>query len=366
MSLGAELARLIRAAGPITIAHYMSEALANPRHGYYTTRDPFGAEGDFITAPEVSQMFGEMVGLWCVDLWERLGRPARFRLAEAGPGRGTLMRDALRAARVEPAFANAAHLHLIEVSPTLRDRQAETLAGVAVGSGPVWHAEFAAVPDDAPLILVSNELLDALPIHQYQRTLQGWRERLVDCVGENAFRVVLAAEPPEDLRHLPDAFAGAPIGAVVEISPAAHALIEQVARRVVATGGAALMVDIGRTESAPGETLQAVKRHAGHPVFERPGEADLAAYVDFAALIESARTAGARTFGPTTQGAFLEALGIGTRADRLQAGKPPAQAARIEAERRRLVDADQMGALFKAVAIADPKLAALAGFEAAP
>lgn len=366
MTLGAELARLIRAAGPITIAHYMSEALANPRLGYYTTRDPFGAEGDFITAPEVSQMFGEMVGLWCVDLWERLGRPARFHLAEAGPGRGTLIRDALRAARVQPAFTATAQLHLIEVSPTLRALQADALAGVAVGGGPTWHAEFATVPDDAPLILISNELLDALPIHQYQRTRQGWRERLVDCAGENAFRIVLAAEPPEDLRHLPAALAGAPIGAIAEISPAAHALIEQVARRVVATGGAALMIDIGRTESTPGETLQAVKRHAGHPVFERPGEADLAAYVDFAALVQSARAAGARTFGPTTQGAFLAALGIAARAGRLQAGKPPEQAARIDAERRRLVDADQMGALFKVVAIADPELAALAGFAAAP
>jgi NADH dehydrogenase [ubiquinone] 1 alpha subcomplex assembly factor 7 len=366
MSLGAELTRLIRASGPITIAHYMSEALANPRLGYYTTRDPLGAAGDFITAPEVSQMFGEMIGLWCVDLWERLGRPARFHLAEAGPGRGTLIRDALRAARLEPAFATAAHLHLIEVSPTLRAVQAEALAGVAVGGGPAWHAEFAAVPDDAPVILVSNEFLDALPIHQYQRTLHGWRERLVDCAGENAFRVVLAAEPPEDLRHLPDALAGAPIGAVAEVSPAAHALIEQIARRVAAAGGAALMIDIGRTESAPGETLQAVKRHAGHPVFERPGEADLAAYVDFAALLASARAAGARTFGPTTQGAFLEALGIAARADRLQAGKPLTPAARVAVERRRLVDADQMGALFKVVAIAEPELAALAGFAAPP
>lgn len=366
MSLGAELARLIRAAGPITIAHYMSEALANPRLGYYTTRDPLGAAGDFITAPEVSQMFGEMVGLWCVDLWERLGRPARFRLVEAGPGRGTLIRDALRAARVQPGFATAAHLHLIEVSPTLRARQAEAVAGAALGGGPAWHAEFAAVPDDAPLIMVTNELLDALPIHQYQRTLKGWRERLVDCTGENAFRVVLAAEPPEDLRHLPDALAGAPIGAVAEISPAAHALTEEIARRVVQTGGAALMIDIGRSESAPGETLQAVKRHAGHPVFERPGEADLAAYVDFAALLQSARAAGGCTYGPTTQGVFLEALGIAARADRLKAGKSADQAARIEGELRRLIDADQMGALFKVVAIADPKLAALAGFAAAP
>ncbi|MSP51222.1 MAG: class I SAM-dependent methyltransferase [Alphaproteobacteria bacterium] len=309
----------------------------------------------------MSQMFGEMIGLWCVDAWERLGRPAAFRLVEIGPGRGTLMKDALRAARVAPAFIAAAAVDLVEVSPTLRALQTAALADARTGGGISWHAELGSVPA-GPLILAANELLDALPIHQYQRTLAGWRERLVDVAADGAFRFVLSDPSSSDPITLPEAFSGAPIGAIVEVSPAAQALIEDIARRLTAAHGIALFIDIGRSESAPAETLQAVRSHAGHPVLDAPGTADLSAYVDFAVLRQVARAAGAQTFGPVTQGQFLQALGIELRASRLKTGKTPDAAGAIDVALRRLVDADQMGAMFKVMAIAEPSLAALAGF----
>ena len=363
--LAERLAATIRHAGPISIAHYMSEALANPAHGYYVTRDPFGADGDFTTAPETSQMFGELVGLWCADLWRQMGRPDPVHLVELGPGRGTLMADALRATRTLPGFHGALRLSLVEISPALRRRQRRSLAGARPGSGPHWPRDLAEVPP-GPMILIANELLDALPIHQYQRAVTGWHERLVDVSPDgSAFRLVLAPRPVENPGAVPAAFDGTPIGGVVERCPAAEALVARIAERVGASGGAALLIDCGSAESGPRDTLQGVRGHERHPVFAAPGRADLCAHVDFARVVAVASAGGGRVWGPIGQGEWLRALGIVQRAERLKEGASAAQRADIDGALERLVDPARMGVLFKAVAIAGEGLAP-AGFGAGP
>ncbi|MDA0261174.1 MAG: SAM-dependent methyltransferase [Proteobacteria bacterium] len=355
-TLAEKIAATIRHSGPISIAHYMSEAIANQTHGYYATQQPFGLEGDFITAPEVSQMFGELVGLWCASLWSQMGRPETVNLVELGPGRGTLMADAWRAAGAQPGFHDAANLHFVEVSPKLRQQQQHALTDARPRSGPHWHIEFAAVPS-GPLVLIANELLDALPIHQYQRMTTGWHERLVDIAPEpETFRVVLAPQPVETPETVPQVFAGTPIGAVVECCPAAEALVTQVAERCKADGGGALFVDYGYTESSPHETLQGVRRHAGHPVFVAPGSADLCAHVDFARLHAVATGAGVPVWGPIGQGDLLTALGIDARAERLKQNAATEQCVAIDSAVDRLVSSAKMGALFKAMAITGPGL----------
>jgi NADH dehydrogenase [ubiquinone] 1 alpha subcomplex assembly factor 7 len=357
--LGESLARRIRAQGPLTIAEFMAEALGNPRHGYYTTRDPLGRRGDFVTSPEISQIFGELIGLWAADLWDRMGRPARLILAELGPGRGTLMADALRAARRMPGFIEAAQLHLVETSPVLRRAQAQALAA----HRPSWHESIAGLPD-GPLLAVANEFLDALPIRQLVRTAQGWSERLVglDATGTLAF--VLAPPQAATAALVPAALRQAPAGSLCEIAPAAASVADALSRRIGRDGGAALFIDYGHTTRACGETLQAVRRHLPHPVLDDPGEADLTAHVDFAALGEAAATAGAAVWGPVTQSEFLRRIGIVARAERLAAGAAPAQAAAILSACRRLIDPGEMGTLFKVLAIAAADQPAPAGFPA--
>jgi len=362
-SLTDHLTATIRDSGPISVAQYMCEALVNQSHGYYTTRDPFGLEGDFITAPEVSQMFGELIGLWCADLWLQMDRPAIVNLVEIGPGRGTLMADAWRASQAQLGFHEAVHLHLVDVSPTLRALQERALVDTRPGSGPHWHHEFPEVPD-GPILLIANELLDALPIHQYQRMTTGWHERLVDITpGSDTFRLVLSPEPAESPYAIPDTFAGTPIGAVVELCPAAEALVSHITERCVARGGAALFVDYGYTESGPHETLQGVRRHAGHPVFEQPGTADLCAHVNFARLCAVAGAAGGTVWGPIGQGDLLKALGIHARAARLKQGASSQQTIDIDAAVERLAGSAKMGALFKAIAVTNQHLKP-AGFPA--
>ena len=360
--LASHLRQLIERDGPISAARYMAEALTHPKHGYYMRGDPFGAAGDFTTAPEISQMFGELVGLWCVQWWNQMGRPASVNLVELGPGRGTLMADALRAARAVPAFRAAIEVHLVEISPALRAHQRAALKGLR----PCWHDRLASVPD-GPLILVANEFFDSLPIRQFQRAQDGWRERLVGLEPETgAFRFVLDPRGDAAARLIPPAVRGAPVGAIAEASPAGLALAREIGERLTAAGGAALIIDYGHARSAPGETLQAVRRHASHDVLAEPGTADLTAHVDFESLARAAAEAGARVYGPIPQGEFLEALGVGVRAEALIASATPAQAAGLRAACRRLTDPAEMGALFKVLALADPRRPAPAGFEADP
>ncbi|MDY0871361.1 class I SAM-dependent methyltransferase [Dongia rigui] len=340
--------RRIALEGPLTLAAVMEEALAG-RNGYYRDHDPLGPEGDFITAPEVSQMFGELIGLWCVDTWQRLGSPAAFNLVEMGPGRGTLMADALRAARVSAGFLAAKQLHLVEINAALRAKQAERLAD----HQPVWHEHLDGVPA-GPMILVANELFDALPVHQLQMTAQGWRERVVALDGEH-LQFGLAA-PGAALGLLRPAHRTAHDGAIAEVSPASIALIDTIARRLVADAGAALIIDYGPAESGLGDSFQALKRHTYHLPLEALGEADLTAHVDFGALKAAAEEAGANVFGPTAQGDFLRALGIELRANMLAQKADAGTAEILHRQVHRLIAPEQMGRLFKALGLASPTL----------
>jgi NADH dehydrogenase [ubiquinone] 1 alpha subcomplex assembly factor 7 len=360
-ALAERLRRTIRACGPLTLAEFMAEALSHPRHGYYAgtaARDPLGVAGDFITAPEISQMFGELIGLWCAELWRGMGGPAPVRLVELGPGRGTLMADALRAAACVPDFRAAAEVHLVETSPTLRALQEKRLAEHRVS----WHASLAEVPE-GPMLLVANELFDTLPVHQFVATEAGWRECLVGLADEGERFALRCAPGPTPALTILDRLAVAAVpGTVAEVCPAAITLAGEIAARVAGCGGAALIIDYGRAGPC-GASVQAVQGHRRHDPLADPGEADLTAHVDFAALARSAREAGAAVYGPVPQGAFLRALGIETRAATLKSGASARQAADIEHARARLTEADRMGELFKALAIADPALPAPAGFD---
>lgn len=341
--------------GPLSVAEYMAEALGHPEHGYYATRDPLGAAGDFVTAPEVSQMFGELIGLWCAVVWQAAGRPDPVNLVELGPGRGTLMADLLRAARTVPGFAEALSVHLVETSPVLRAAQKAALADVSPSRGPVWHDSLESVPD-GPLLVVANEFFDALPIRQFRRTDAGWCERLI-AAGPGKARFEWTQGPPVERppglsERLPDA----PVGAIVETAPAAAALAGALGERLAGHGIAALIVDYGYDMSAPGDTLQAVRNHRFADPLADPGEADLTAHVDFEALLAAGAAAGARPFASIPQGTFLESIGLGARAEALTARASPAQATDIRAARQRLADPRQMGALFRAAALQHPGL----------
>jgi NADH dehydrogenase [ubiquinone] 1 alpha subcomplex assembly factor 7 len=329
--------------GFITVAEYMELVLG----AYYADRDPLGRGGDFITAPEVSQMFGEMIGLWCVDLWSRMGKPDPMLLVELGPGRGTLMADALRAAKRAPDFLKAAEIHLVEVNAKLITAQKAVLAGFA----PAWHRTFDSLPS-GPMILIANEFWDALPIHQFVMTEQGWRERTVVLRdGKLAFDHADVADAGDLIRP---AHRSATPGQIAEVSPAGQRLAAAMARRLARHAGAALIIDYGPMQSGLGDSLQALKGHRHHDPLLEPGAADLTSHVDFAALADAARTAGAAVFGPTTQGAFLQALGIKVRADALKANQDAATRAEIDAGLQRLIGDGGMGSLFKVMAIASP------------
>lgn len=359
--LEAEIRRIIAVDGPVPIARYMALALTHPAHGYYATRDPFGARGDFVTSPEISQMFGELIGLWAAAVWQRMGAPAHLNLIELGPGRGTLMADALRAALVVPAFRAALAVHLIETSPRLRARQQDALSGLGV---PVaWYTDLAEVPD-GPAIAIANEFFDALPVHQAVKARDGWHERMVGIDGEGRLAFALHPDPVRGLEGLlPPRIRAAPAGALFEWR--SDRIVSELGARLVRGGGAALIVDYGHVESGIGDTLQAVTGHGFAAPLEAPGEADLTAHVDFAALTRAAERAGARVFRPVAQGEFLHRLGIAERARMLKARATPAQGANIDTAFARLTarGTTEMGELFKAVAFADPALGALPGFD---
>jgi NADH dehydrogenase [ubiquinone] 1 alpha subcomplex assembly factor 7 len=353
------LRRLIALKGPISLAEFMTEALWHPSAGYYARSAVLGPEGDYVTAPEVSQMFGELLGLWAAACWDAMGRPEPLRLIELGPGRGLLMADALRAARVMPGFLEAAQVHLIEASERLAATQQQRLAG----SGAHWHRDLATVPE-GPTILIASEFLDALPLLQLERTPAGWRERRVDYDDTSScFRFVLAETPAAAEALLAPVQREAPVGSVVEVSPAAIGIISGVAGRLVEQGGVALFIDYGSTASGFGATLQALRRHARHDPLEAPGCADLTAHVDFAALVRAAREAGAATLGPIEQGIFLTRLGIRERAELLMRSATADEGATIAGGLRRLIEPEEMGTLFKVMALAHPRSPTLPGFE---
>lgn len=357
-----DLRRLIEAAGPISLSRYMTLCLTHARHGYYITRDPFGPQGDFTTAPEISQIFGELLGLWALSVWRMAGEPEIVRLIELGPGRGTMMRDALRAARVLPGFHNALSVHLVEVSPTLEQLQRGLLSDVGVPT--FWHRSLLDVPQGGPAIILANEYLDALPVHQMVREADGWHERMVGLDAKGGLIFDIAPDPVAHFeRAFPENVRRAPVGSIFEWRNDVHAF--DIARRV-REGGAALVIDYGHTESDVGETLQAVNAHAFCDPLSEPGLADLTAHVDFHAFGQAAEGIGAAVQGPVTQAHFLRELGIEARAEALCRGASSEQAANIAAGVARLTESGRvgMGELFKVMAICDPALGLLPGLQA--
>ena len=356
--IAAKIARRIRAEGPLTVAAYMAIALHDPEGGYYATRDPIGMRGDFTTAPEISQVFGELIGLWCADLWHRMGRPDPVILAELGPGRGVLLSDLLRAAAALPEFRRALRLYLVEASPKLRAEQEQRLREAE----PVWLERAEDLPD-GPLLLVANEFLDALPIRQFVRGRHHWRERMIALDREGNLVFADGPASPAAALLVPSALRNHAAGSIAEICPAALALAAGLGARLKRQPGAALFVDYGYFPSAPGPTFRAVSRHCPAAGLADPGRADLSAHVDFTTFAEAARAAGADTHGPVSQGRFLAALGIEQRLAALRRRATPAQQRVLESGVGRLLDPSEMGQAFKALALVSPGSPRPAGFD---
>ena len=332
----------IAADGPMRLDRYMALCLGHPRHGYYMTRDPFGAGGDFVTAPEISQVFGELVGVWCATAWQMLGAPVPFNLVELGPGRGTLMGDILKAGRVMAGFGEAARVHLVETSPVLREAQGRRLGEVA------WHEGLATLPE-SPMVLVANEFFDALPIRQLEKRNGQWWERVIGFDGEN---LTIGLAP----------FAGVQNGEgsdgdSIEFSPARSEVAQDIGARLAHHPGAALIIDYGHLASAPGDTLQALRGHKFTSLTEAPGDCDLTAHVDFEALGKAIAAGGATIHPVITQRTFLMAMGLAARAEILAAKADAGQRIAMERAVTRLAAANQMGNLFKVLAATSPGLA---------
>lgn len=332
--------------GPMSIDQFMSVALGHPEYGYYMKQDPLGRGGDFITAPEVSQMFGEMLGAWVADVWVQMGSPEKFTFLECGPGRGTLMADMMRAAKGVPGFHEACAVHLLETSLALKEKQAQSLKDYA----PAWHDTLESVPDDVPVICVGNEFLDALPVRQFEKTEDGWCERVI-AHEDGAFVFARRAQQENPVLIPERARKKARPGDVCEVGAAAASFMQNLCALLKATSGAALFVDYGHEKSAPGDTLQAVHRHEYCDVLEHIGDADLTAHVDFDVLADICFDSQMNVQGPVEQARFLKALGIVQRAEKLSAAADARQKADIGLALQRLTDADQMGSLFKVMGI---------------
>lgn len=346
---------LIRLNGPLSVTDYFAICLADPEHGYYKTRQPFGKTGDFVTAPEISQLFGEMLGVFVVHAWQRHGAPINTRLVEIGPGRGTMMADMLRVIeRIAPPLYQSISVHLVETSPRLAETQRETLE--KHGTKISWQESF----DDVPtgfLLVVANELFDAIPIRQFVKTVQGFRERVVslDAEDELVFSTGLASINPDLLPPLPER---QPLGTIIEFSPAREAVMTAICERLHANGGTALIIDYGHTVSGYGDTLQALRMHEFDPPLAHPGEADLTSHVDFESLVRTAQNTGVHINGCVSQGDFLYGLGLSERASALAANATPDQTLEIAEAVNRLAGdgAGKMGELFKVLAVSSPAL----------
>jgi SAM-dependent MidA family methyltransferase len=355
-----DIKRLIRTAGPMPVWRYMQLCLTHPTHGYYVSRDPLGREGDFITAPEVSQMFGELLGLWAASVWKAIGSPPQIQLIELGPGRGTMMVDALRALRVLPPLYQALSVHLVEINPVLLDKQKTALSGVR---NVEWHASIDEIPR-GPSIILANEYFDVLPVHQVVKRATGWHERVVEIDGNGRLVFGAAAEPmPRFEVLLPPLVREAPVGAVFEWRPDAE--IMKIATRVRDGGGAALIIDYGHLRSDAGDTFQAIARHSFADPLKNPGLADVTAHVDFEALARGAEDVGARVHGPVPQGEFLKRLGIETRAVTLMAKATHEVSEDISEALKRLIGGGRsgMGSMFKVMGISNPRIPTLVGLS---
>jgi len=360
-ALAREIAAIIESEGPISLELFMTLALGHPLYGYYRSHEPIGAAGDFITAPEVHQMFGELIGLWAVEMWRLIGEPAPFNFIELGPGRGTLMADALRAAKLCPAFLDAMSLHLVETNEPLRQRQAQALPGFAERI--TWHDSIDDLPS-GPAIIIANEFFDALPVRHYSGVGGHWHERLVglDAEGRLAFGVAPEPEPSLAMTAKP--------GALLEIGLQAQAVMMKLGSRLAAEKGALLMLDYGADVLHHGDTLQALRRHEFVDPLSEPGETDLTVHVAFRALALAARRAGATVYGPVTQGAFLTRLGIFERAEQLARNANDDQRAALDHALDRLARPGpaqgahaSMAEVFKVLAVTSPNLLNPPGFS---
>lgn len=331
--------------GPITIHHFMQQCVLH----YYSSQQVFGRDGDFVTSPEISQMFGEMIGAWCADIWAQMGSPKEFRLVECGPGQGTLMADILRATKSVPGFHEAMIVVLVENSKALRQRQLQTLEGVHI----TWYSDWPQIEGDSPMIMITNEFLDALPIHQLQYQEGRWRERVVGLSAVGELTYGLAEPHPVAIQSIPEGLPAPQEGDILEVSPSRKAFVDFVDQQLSLSGGAALYIDYGHLQSAYGDTLQAMKSHEYVHVLPTAGEADLTSHVDFAALQKQSEFLAHYT---TTQGAFLKALGIGVRAEALKQNATPEQAKDIDSALKRLCDNEEMGQLFKVLSVASINL----------
>lgn len=333
------IAEMIAAEGPMRIDRYMALCLGHPRHGYYITRDPLGEKGDFVTAPEVSQTFGELIGVWAVGVWSAMGQPEAFSLVELGPGRGTLMADVLRTVRrAAPAFAAAAGVHMVETSPVLRARQR-----FAVGEGARWHDRLEDVPE-GPMILLANEFFDAIPIRQFERREGVWRERVIG-LSDGGLSPGVGGIVPGSMGK---------DGDVLEFAPAREEIARHIGQRLASHLGAALVIDYGHLHTAPGDTLQAMRAHRYVPITEAPGEADLTSHVDFEKLAAAFREAGAVAHHGMTQRDFLLAMGLEQRVAQLALRADDATRATLQRQMARLADEAQMGNLFKVLCVTAP------------
>lgn len=348
----------IRSSGPMPVWRYMQLCLTHPEHGYYVAHDPLGREGDFTTAPEVSQMFGELIGLWAAAVWREMGAPQRINFIELGPGRGTMMSDALRALRVVPALNQAVSVHLVEINAKLREKQRASLSGRNVQ----WYDSLSDVPH-GPAIVLANEYFDVLPVRQMVKREGGWHERVVHLSDEGDLAFDTAVEPTRHFDLLvPPLVQAAPVGAVFEWRTDTEMMT--LASRLRDDGGAALIIDYGHLRSEAGDTLQAVARHSYADPLENPGGADLTAHVDFEALARAAEDVGARVHGPVSQDQFLHRLGIETRAATLMAKATPQISEDIAGALKRLTGhgRNAMGDMFKVLGVSDPNLRSLVGF----
>ncbi len=360
--LAARLKERIIRNGPLSVADFMESCLADDTAGYYSQRQPIGEHGDFITAPEISQIFGELLGIWAIAAWQSMGEPKSFVVAELGPGRGTLMVDALRAWRSVPAFLEGVTVAMVETSPVLREAQQTALHGADV---PIQWFEAIEDAPHGPLIVIANEFIDALPIRQLLWSDGGWRERCVTIGPEGGFAFCAGRSITNNgLRQAADAL-DTPDGSILEVRPEASTLVSLLSARAQEAPLAALIVDYGHGETACGDTLQAVWRHKHADPLSHPGEVDLTAHVDFAALKDSASAHGLQSYGPMPQGEFLLKLGLEARRDRLCANAKPEQQEQILAGAIRLADPEAMGLLFKVLAITSPGLAPPAPFAEA-
>lgn len=354
--LAEKIKAIVLATGPISVTDYFSLCLADPEHGYYKTREPFGRSGDFITAPEISQLFGEMIGIFLVQAWQRHGEPTPVNIAEIGPGRGTMMGDILRViAKLSPALYDAANVHLVETSERLQKVQSQTL--VAHKFKISWHDSFDTLPDGF-LLLAANELFDAIPIRQFVKTAQGFRERLVglDATDELTFAAGVAGVDPD---LLPPSAQAAPLGTVFEIAPARDAVMAALSERIRLSGGTAVIIDYGHMATGLGDTLQAVRDHQFDPPLAHPGEADITSHVDFERLARRAAAEGLQINGLTYQGDFLLALGLAERTAALGRDKDAETQENIRADAERLAGAGEgkMGELFKVLVVSSPNVA---------